>query len=156
MDNDLTKEEKLLLEEYKIGWDVYYNSEKEYSNRENFFLAALTLIAGITIQLLLSSEKEFEKYFIILGIPFSLIWFFMQYRSAKFSKSRLKSLEEIENILNQSDTNENKNEFGFQKRINKCFDLIKIFGINNWTFRLLLPVLFFLFFMLMAIQFWNC
>ncbi len=155
MINDLTKEEKLLLEEYKIGWDIYYNSEKEYSNRENFFLAALTLIAGITIQLLLNSYK-FVKYFIILGIPFSLIWLLMHIRSAALSNARLESLEEIENILNQSDTNQNKNEFGFLKRTKKFFYLIKIFGINNWTFRLLLPALFFLFFMLMVIQLWYC
>lgn len=62
MCDDFTKEEKLLLEEYKIGWDVYYNSEKEYSNLENFFLAVLTLIAGITVQLLLKSMELAQDF----------------------------------------------------------------------------------------------
>jgi len=138
----------LILEEYKIGWNVYYNSEKEYSNRENFFLAVLTLNAGITR----INNDDFNIFFIILGALFSLIWLLMHIRSAALSKARLESLEEIENILNQSSTNQNKNEFGFLKRTRKKYCIINILGLNNWNLRQLLPILFLLFFCLMAIQ----
>lgn len=138
----------LILEEYKIGWNAYYNSEKEYSNRENFFFAVSTLIAGITR----INNDHFNIFFIILGILFSLIWFLMQIRSTALSKARLESLEEIENILNQSSTNQNKNEFGFLKRTRKKYCIINVLGINNWILKLFLPILFLLFFSLMVIQ----
>ena len=135
-DKDLTKEEKLLLEEYKIGLDVYYRSESEYSSRENFFILAESLLAVAVVQLfqLLNSERSGIRYilliFCIIGLSLSLFWCLMQVRSHKLSFARLEKLKMIENGLPI---------FDFLR------DVDKQAGKNyphNWFIRILLPLLF--------------
>lgn len=74
----------------------------------------------------------------------------MQFHSGALSKARIESLKKIENLLsNPSDANPNRMEFGFLKRTEKFYGFSNFLGINNSTFRLFLPVLFFILFFLL-------
>ena len=116
IDNELTKEEKLLLEEYKVGSDAYHRSEAIYTNREHFFIVAESIIIAATVQLLLSNKSSL--WFIVItigGISLSIFWFFMQQRSYRVSKGKLNRLKEIENTL-LSDKKSERHVFVFFTR----------------------------------------
>jgi len=109
------KEEKLLLEEYKVGSDAYHRSEAIYASREHFFIVAESIIIAATVQLWLS--KSFLEVIVISigGILLSLFWFFMQQKSYRVSKGKLNRLKEIENTL-PCDKNTERHVFVFFTR----------------------------------------
>lgn len=98
-DNAFTKEEKLLLEEYKQGQDAYYRSEREYSSRENFFIVAEGIIVAAAVQALIKKLFSVAILISLFGIMLSAVWFFMQARSCGYSKAREDRLKEIEGVL---------------------------------------------------------
>ncbi len=115
IDNELTKEEKLLLEEYKVGSDAYHRSEAIYANREYFFIVAESIFIAATVQLWLYKSILWFIVISIGGISLSLFWFFMQQKSYRVSKGKLNRLKEIENTL-LSDKNSERQVFVFFTR----------------------------------------
>ena len=147
-------EQKLLLDEYKIGYDAYYRSEEIYTSRENFFFVAQGIIVAATVQLLTTNEGYYGFVLLIipLGIFSSSVWVLMQYKSSQLAYNRLNRLKAIEKIISQkeifkffSETSDNEN---------KEFLGIK-FNIFTWTLRKFLPIIFlFFWFSFLIIQLW--
>jgi hypothetical protein len=154
IDNELTKEEKLLLEEYKVGSDAYHRSEAIYASREHFFIVAESIFIAATVQLLLSKSNLWFIVISIGGISLSLFWFFMQQKSYKVSKGKLNRLKEIENTL-PSDKNTERHVFVFFTRSESLrevditgpespieVDKMSYENIPTWRIRKYLPCLF--------------
>ena len=152
IDNELTKEEKLLLEEYKVGSDAYHRSEAIYASREHFFIVAESIIIAATVQLWLS--KSFLEVIVISigGILLSLFWFFMQQKSYRVSKGKLNRLKEIENTLS-SDKKSERHVFVFFTRSESLREVDitgpesprdgdKMWYKSTWRIRKYLPCLF--------------
>lgn len=149
MDSELTKEEKLLLEEYKIGWDAYYRSEAIYTSWERFFALAEGIIVAITAQLLLSETSIlwFVAFLLgILGIIMTLFWFLIQARDFRFSEARGLRLKEIENLMSRPSKEDPKimvfafyNEYIkiLEKRATKWYETQ-----STWLLRKIIPILF--------------
>jgi hypothetical protein len=156
IDNELTKEEKLLLEEYKVGSDAYHRSEAIYASREYFLIVAESIFIAATVQLLLSkSILWFIVIFIVIsigGISLSLFWFFMQQKSYRVSKGKLNRLKEIENTLS-SDKKSERHVFVFFTRSESLREVDitgpesprdgdKMWYKSTWRIRKYLPCLF--------------
>jgi len=147
--NELTVEEKLLLEEYKIGFDAYYRSETLYSTWENFFMVAEGIIVAVTAQLLLSNVRILWLVAFLVGffgMIISFFWFLIQARNYRFSESRGARLREVENLLSRSfEGNKKDMVFTFIKRHRQILDERTVNWYEKqptWRLRKIIPVFF--------------
>jgi len=121
-----------ILESYKIGSDAYYKSETIYTSRENFFLAAKSLLAIAAVDLYLSDKVGIIRFIVpFIGIGVSVIWYLMQEKSSKFSWKRKQYLKQIEEELPVKFFTES--------------DVTSSCCLSTWTLRKLLPLLFLIF-----------
>ncbi|HUV02684.1 MAG TPA: hypothetical protein VMW67_04465 [Desulfobacteria bacterium] len=128
---ELTKEEKLLLEEYKLGQDAYYRSEREYSSRENFFIVAEGIVINGAVQALIKKLYWVAILISLFGIMLSAVWFFMQARSYRYSKAKIDQIDKIGNGLKfiYKVKPEPKIEHRYEKR-------------STWCLRKSIPLIF--------------
>ena len=96
---ELTAEEKLLLEEYKLRQEGYYRSESEYSKRENFFILTKGVIIAAAVQAVREDLCWVAILISLFGIWLSAIWFFMQARSHRHSEAKIYQMDKIGNKL---------------------------------------------------------
>jgi len=148
VDLDFNKEEKLLLEEYRVCLDTYHNLATTYANWESYYIITEGILIATVSQLLLSKIESLwisGLFISILGVIISFIWFLNISRSYRYCEAILKVGKKIENFFSKpSSKNKNFQIFQFTHDVDNYINnhAKRYERISSWSLRRLIPWIF--------------